>query len=80
MLPLTYLHVFITLIITCCCVQANNKAKLPVRLNNLDDLKTESSNEEILQLSESVLDATFHQAKDLISERRKHENLEGKFN
>lgn len=77
MLLLTYSHVLITLIITC-YVQANNKAKLPVRLSKEDELKSESSNEEILQLSESVLDATFHQAKDLISERRKYENLQGK--
>ena len=85
MLPVTYSHVLITLLITCCLVHANDhKAKLPVRLNKLatasttDDLKTESSNEEILQISESVIDATYQQAKDLISERRKRENLAGK--
>jgi hypothetical protein len=67
--------VLITLIIITCFVQAD-KAKLPVR--KIQDLKpAESSNEEILQLSESVIDATFHQAKDLISERRKRENLAG---
>lgn len=78
MLLVTYSHVLITLVIAC-LAQANNKAaKLPVRLSKNQDLKGES-NEEILQLSESVIDATFHQAKDLISERRKRENLDGKF-
>lgn len=79
MLLLTYSRVLIALILTC-YVQANsNKTKLPVRFSNAEeDLKSES-NEEILQLSESVLDATYHQAKDLISERRKYENMQGKF-
>ena len=40
--------------------------------------KGQSSDEEILQISESVIDATYQQAKDLISERRKRENLAGK--
>lgn len=87
MLPVTYSHLLITLLITCCLVHANDhKAKLPVRLSKpaavvvaSEDLKADSSNEEILQISESVIDATYQQAKDLISERRKRENLAGKY-
>lgn len=84
MLPVTYSHVLITLLITCLVHASDHKTKLPVRLNKLtpvstsEDLKAESSNEEILQISESVIDATYQQAKDLISERRKRENLDGK--